>query len=50
MTLQKMKVSSRLAWGFGVILATLVAIVVLGVVRMGDIDAGLTSLLANRGP
>ena len=50
MNFHQMNVSTRLACGFGSILTLLIAIVVLGLVRISDINEALDTLLHNRTP
>jgi methyl-accepting chemotaxis protein len=50
MNLDKLSVSARLGWGFGTLLALTVTTATVGVLRMGDINAGLSTLLDDRVP
>lgn len=45
-----MKVATRLAWGFGIVIALLAAISVLSITRLEKINAGLTEVTMNRYP
>ncbi|OZI66986.1 methyl-accepting chemotaxis protein [Bordetella genomosp. 11] len=45
-----MKVATRLAWGFGIVIALLAAISVLSITRLEKVNAGLTEVTMNRYP
>lgn len=50
MNLSNLSVSTRLAWGFGTLLAMLMLVVAAGILRMGSINAEMTALISQRIP
>jgi methyl-accepting chemotaxis protein len=50
MNFSQMKVSTRLAWGFGTLIALLIVIIVVGLLRLGDINESLERVLHDRVP
>ncbi len=48
--MENMKVSTRLAWGFGTLIALLVLVLGIGLARMGVINATLDSIVDDRMP
>lgn len=45
-----MRVASKLALGFGIVIAMLVAVILIGIVNMGKIDAASTEIVSDRYP